>query len=73
MARETSETSREAREILERINSESESYLRPRDRNGPPDPDDWAEVWGRRIGRTLSAAIIIAMLVWLVHVLKTME
>lgn len=73
MARETSETSREAREILTRINTESEGYLRPRDRNGPPDPDDWAEVWGRRIGRGLSAVIVIAMLIWLLNVLTTME
>jgi len=73
VARETPETSREAREILTRINTESESYLRPRDRNGPPDPGDWPEVWGRRIGRAISAAIVIAMLVWLLYVLTTVE
>lgn len=73
MARETPETSREARDILTRINTESESYLRPRDRNGPADPDDWAEVWGRRIGRAISAAIVVAMLIWLLNVLTTME
>lgn len=70
MARETQDQDREAREIIARINTESESYLRPRDRNGPPDPDDRIELWGRRIGRALSILIVVAMILWLFSVLS---
>lgn len=73
MARENPERDRDAQDIIRRINTESESYLRPRDLNGPPDPDDWAEVWGRRIGRTLSAVIVVAMVIWLFSVLAAAE
>ena len=30
------------------------------------DKDDWAEYWGRRIGRTLGAVITVGIVGWLI-------
>ena len=71
------ERAREARRILDRVEVDTESLGtsslarsagRARDHfmGADADQDDWAELWGRRIGRLASLAITIALIVWLV-------
>ena len=66
----------EARRILERINAEMDSSglatggsaverMRKHFAGGDADPEDRIEVVGRRIGRALSLALFIGLLVWL--------
>lgn len=31
-----------------------------------PDSDDWAEIWGRRLGRGLGTIAVLALIVYLV-------
>lgn len=68
---------REARRILERVEVDSESFGtsslarsagRARDHflGADADPEDRAEVWGRRIGRLASLVVTIVLLFWLV-------
>ena len=73
---------REARRILERVSTDSESLgtsslarsaIRARDHfaGADADPDDWEEVWGRRIGRIAGAVVVVVLLVWLIRRLAT--
>lgn len=59
----------ESRRILDRVAREpdidsSHSVHAPHRPDGD-EPDDWAEHWGKRIGRLLSMVFIIGMLLWL--------
>jgi hypothetical protein len=31
------------------------------------DPNDWVEVWGTRIGRSIGLVIVVAFLVWVLY------
>lgn len=66
----------ESDRILERVAQESESigkssFARTATRitnhlsATEADEDDWAELWGRRIGRGLSVIAFIALSIWL--------
>jgi hypothetical protein len=66
----------ESRRIIERISQESDmaggSFVgnaaqRVRDHvsAADTDPEDWAEYWGKRIGRSLGMIITICILGWL--------
>lgn len=76
--RAADERARESRRILERVARDSEtigrsSFARVANRlrdhfSGDAEKDDAAEIWGKRIGRTLGA-IAFAFLAW--HVLTT--
>ena len=68
---------RESRRILDRVAQDSESLgtsslarsaNRARDHfaGADADPDDWAELWGRRIGRGASVVALVVLVVWLV-------
>ncbi|MEM9279520.1 MAG: hypothetical protein AAGA76_13180 [Pseudomonadota bacterium] len=72
------EREREAKRILERVAQDSETVgtssmrrvaERMRDHVSAEDADqnDWAEVWGTRIGRILSVIFFIGLLVYLVR------
>jgi hypothetical protein len=52
----------ESRRILERIGAETEARMRPQEKD---DGDDWAEFWGRRIGRVLSIVLFFVAVIWL--------
>ncbi len=59
----------ESRRILDRVAREpdigsSHSVYASRRPDGV-EADDWAEYWGKRIGRMLSMVFIIGMLLWL--------
>jgi hypothetical protein len=63
----------ESRRILERVAREADSggllgrtMGRARDHLKAADADqaDWAEVWGTRIGRTVGAVALCALLFW---------
>ena len=73
---------REARRILERVSTDTESFgtsslarsaLRARDHFAGADADqeDAVEVWGRRIGRVAALAAVVVLLIWLVNRLTT--
>ena len=73
---------REARRILDRVNTDTESFgtsslarsaLRARDHfaGADADPDDPIEVWGRRIGRIAALGAVVVLLWWLVNRLAT--
>jgi len=66
----------ESEHILERVAQESESigkssFTRTANRitdhlsAAEADENDWAELWGRRIGRGLSVVAFIALAIWL--------
>jgi len=66
----------ESRRILERINDESESIGRSSMRRvaenitshmkgEDADQNEWAELWGTRIGRGLSVIAVVALLIYL--------
>lgn len=70
----------ESERILERVAQESEnigksSFARTATRitdhlsAAEADDDDWAELWGRRIGRGLSVIAFIALAIWLLSYL----
>lgn len=63
----------ESRRILERIDRETEPLIfratsQARDHLAAREAEntDWAELWGRRIGRICSVIVGIALLGWLV-------
>ena len=69
------ERSAESRRILERVAREADSSglalaarTVERTRNhlsaADADRDDWAEVWGTRIGRTIAVVLTIALIGW---------
>jgi hypothetical protein len=70
-----SERSAESRRILDRVAREADSsglalvgrtVERARNHLGAADADrdDWAEVWGTRIGRGIAAVLTIALIAW---------
>lgn len=71
----------ESRRIIKRVGEETEASMagraarRARDHLAGKDADqeDWAELWGTRIGRVLSIALLIAALGWLLSVIMRME
>lgn len=77
MARRTGEPAGEAdesRRIIERATRESASpldaalrRLSTHLRAGDAPADDRVEVWGRRVGRVLSIALFVALLLLLLH------
>lgn len=52
----------EARRIIERVGAETEARM-PASQHG--DAPDWAETWGKRIGRVLSFVLLGVAIVWL--------
>ncbi|MFN3673197.1 MAG: hypothetical protein ACK4VM_14925 [Bosea sp. (in: a-proteobacteria)] len=67
----------EAKATLERLKRDNESVLgssmgRAADHFAAKDapPDDKVELWGRRIGRSLSLIAVILLAFWLGHQLK---
>jgi hypothetical protein len=67
----------ESRRIIERVSREAQSdgrsaidraANRARDHLAASDVDrdDWAEHWGTRIGRTIGALLLVALIAWLV-------
>jgi hypothetical protein len=54
----------ESRRILDRVGAETEARMRPRDAQAG-DGEDWAEFWGRRIGRVLSFVLFFVAIIWL--------
>ncbi len=52
----------ESRRILERVNAETEARMKARDQ---ADSDDWAEFWGRRMGRILSFVLLAVAVIWI--------
>lgn len=74
------EHSAESRRILDQVERESKrgGYFaldalpgRARDHLQAADADqsDWAELWGTRIGRTIGAIALVALLIWAVSLL----
>ncbi len=65
----------ESRRIIARVGQESEATMAQRLRKhlagDDADQDDWAEVWGMRIGRVLSVGLAIVLVWWLVEFLRT--
>ncbi|MCT7376523.1 hypothetical protein [Chelativorans salis] len=61
----------ESRRILERVDRESDLFLRmasrARDHFAARDAqsEDWTELWGRRIGRVLGVLFALALVIWL--------
>jgi hypothetical protein len=54
----------ESRRILDRVGAETEARMRPRDEQTGAG-EDWAEFWGRRIGRVLSFVLFFVAVIWL--------
>ncbi len=63
MAERLSDDEIQSRRILERVGAESEARMR--DATPDPEGDDWAEIWGKRIGRVLSFVLLGIAVVWL--------
>ena len=74
------ERSLESRRILDRVARQADSSgpalvgrAVERTRNhlaaADADGDDWAELWGTRIGRALAAVLTIALIAWAVSLL----
>ena len=71
----------ESQRILDRVAREQHSSLgflgrgseRARGHLAAKDADqnDWIELWGTRIGRTIGAIVIVAFLVWIVSYLAS--
>lgn len=53
----------ESRRILERVGAETEARMRTAQK-GASD-GDWAEFWGRRIGRLLSIVLLFVAVIWI--------
>lgn len=67
----------QARDALDRVKRDNESFLgssmaRAADHFSAKDapPDNPAELWGRRVGRTLSLLGVVVLAWWLGHQLK---
>ncbi|MFN4274333.1 MAG: hypothetical protein ACK4F5_16110 [Aliihoeflea sp.] len=63
----------ESRRILNRVGAESEATMAQRVKRRVSDhmaardapEDDWVEVWGSRIGRSLGVLFFLGLVVWL--------
>lgn len=53
----------ESRRILERIGAETEARMRTSQKSASE--GDWAEFWGRRIGRLLSIVLFFVAVIWI--------
>ncbi len=53
----------ESRRILDRVGAETEARMRAAKKSGSE--GDWAEFWGRRIGRVLSIVLFFVALIWI--------
>lgn len=66
MSRNEDHGRRESRRIINRVGQETEASMARRVRDHmegrDADQNDWAEVWGTRIGRTLGAVILVILL-----------
>lgn len=71
----------EAKKVLERVQRDAEvigqsSLVRVADRarahlrGDDADPDDKAELWGRRVGRALSLVAFVLLALWLINFLS---
>jgi hypothetical protein len=76
MPKQDDKRQNESRRIIERVSQESDmaggsmvgnAAQRVRDHvsAADTDPEDWAEYWGKRIGRTLGLIITIGLIGWL--------
>ncbi len=64
--REREEEAERARRDLARMHEQSEKLLGPDQHHGAGDePEDYAEVWGKRIGRGLGIAFALFLIVYL--------
>ncbi len=63
MKHQPSNSQAESRRILDRVSREAEASPVP---VAAEDADDWAEVWGTRIGRVLGPLLLVGLAVWLV-------
>lgn len=70
MARQTEQD--ESRRILDRVGAETEARMPPSGPSTGTDGDDWAEYWGKRIGRVLSGVLLCVLLIWLYNVFMGM-
>lgn len=73
MDRRDAERKEESRRILERVNRDSDSLFlrsasRARDHFAAREAEgeDWTELWGRRIGRTLGLVAAFLLVLWIV-------
>ncbi|WP_246226198.1 MULTISPECIES: hypothetical protein [Chelativorans] len=61
----------ESRRILERVDRESDLFMRMASRArdhltaSEAQSEDWTELWGRRIGRVLGVLFALALIIWL--------
>lgn len=69
------ERERESRRIINRVGAESEASMvrRASDHMAGRDAEDkdWAELWGTRIGRWLSLALLVYLVWWLIRFAAT--
>ena len=63
MKHQPSNSQAESRRILDRVSREAEASPV---RVAAEGDDDWAEVWGKRIGRVLGPVLLVGLAVWLV-------
>lgn len=70
MARDDRERNAESQRIIRRVGTESEVSMARKVRNhmagADADQQDWAELWGTRIGRILGALLLAYLLWWLI-------
>lgn len=67
MADRRSNDETQSRRIIERVGAETEARMR--DTLPDADGQDWAEIWGKRIGRVLSFLLLGIAVVWLYNFL----
>ena len=66
--REREEEAERARRDLARMQEQSEKILGPGEQGGPgAEEEDYAEVWGKRIGRGLGIAFALFLIVYLLN------
>ena len=57
----------DARRDLSRMQQQTEKLLGPEEQNAKGEEEDFAEVWGQRLGRGLGIAFAIFLLVYLLN------
>lgn len=60
------EAARAQRDLV-RMNEQSEKLLGPEHNNAEQEEEDFAEIWGRRIGRGLGICFALFLLVYLLN------